>query len=108
MRPMLLLITAIFMLFNGCATHYYRVKPEGLEIILKMAEAKKVELVCTNELFGIHRARRIDREMWAVTLPSHREFSYFYLVDGAGYLPDCPLRETDDFGSENCIYHPGM
>ena len=32
----------------------------------------------------------------------------FYIVDGAVYLPQCRLKEQDDFGSANCLYIPGM
>ena len=102
------LAMAVLFLFSGCATHYYRVAPEGLEIFLKMAEAETVELACTTDRIRIYTAKKVGRTLWAVTVPSHREFSYFYLVDGADYLPDCLLRETDDFGSANCIYQPEM
>ena len=102
------LAMAVLFVFSGCAPHYYRVKPDGLEIYLKMADAQTVELACTTGELHIYRARKVGRTLWAVTVPSRREFSYFYLVDGADYLPDCLLRESDDFGSENCIYQPGM
>jgi hypothetical protein len=36
------------------------------------------------------------------------QFSYFYLVDGEVFLPECTLTESDDFGSRNCVYAPGM
>lgn len=108
MKRSLPLAATLLFLVCGCATHYYQAKPEGLEVFLKMAEAGKVELACTTDRVRIYRARKVGRKTWAVTVPSHREFSYFYLVDGADYLPDCPLREKDDFGSENCIYQPEM
>jgi hypothetical protein len=108
MKRRLLLITAMLLVQCGCATHYYRIQSAGLEIFLEMEQASKVELACTTDPFSIYRAKKIGRKLWAVTIPSHREFSYFYLVDGKSYLPDCPLRESDDFGSENCIYQPEM
>jgi hypothetical protein len=44
--------------------------------------------------------------VWKVTLSRLNEFKYFYLVDGKAYLPDCRLRENDDFGSNNCVFSP--
>jgi hypothetical protein len=46
--------------------------------------------------------------VWINRVPSGREFRYFYSVDGKILVPECALTEKDDFGSENCLYSPGL
>lgn len=51
-------------------------------------------------------ANKIGGYRWAVTVAANSEFRYFYIVDGAVYVPECKYYEKDDFGSRNCIYVP--
>ena len=39
-------------------------------------------------------------------MPAGETFRYFYRVDDTPFVPDCPMKEKDDFGFENCIYDP--
>ena len=53
-------------------------------------------------------AKKIAPWTWLVTIPAGSEFTYFYIADGAVYLPPCCFTEKDDFGSENCLFIPDM
>jgi hypothetical protein len=75
---------------------------------LKAPEADNVLFVSSLEGYKPFPAQSTDRKTWVVRMPSSQEFSYFYLIDGELFVPDCPYREYDEFGYENCIYIPGM
>ena len=55
------------------------------------------DLVVSGDPFQQFQALRDDSGLWMVSLNRVSEFKYFYLVDGKTYLPDCRLRENDDF-----------
>lgn len=78
---------------------------DGTAIVIRLPDARKVEFVCSCRNFAPAPAKKINNKMWSVTIPKSREFTYFFLVDGREYLPDCEFRQTDDFGSEICIHH---
>jgi len=99
-----LLLSAI----SGCANHYYSIKEDGLHLYLLKPEADRVEFASSLDAFKLHSAQKIDAKTWEVQLPTNREFRYFYLVDGAVFSPPCRFMETDDFGSSNCLFIPGM
>jgi signal peptidase I len=104
-RLMLTLFFAAFL--AGCGTHYYRVDGSSMTLILRKPEAKSVILACSLDGFNPRPALNIDGR-WEVTLPAEEGFTYFYRVDGVPYVPDCPMKEKDDFGSENCIFDPQL
>ena len=106
-RYFLIVLAALFFLW-GCAPHYYRVKGDMVHIYLKKPEAKVVLFASSRDGFKLHRAKRIDSETWEITTRASGEFRYFYIVDRAVYVPECRLKEQDDFGSANCLYSPGM
>ena len=101
----------LFMLFltglSGCAPqHYIETQDDLLVFYLQVPEAKTVRFASSHDDFFLHDAHLIRSETWQATVPVDRELKYFYIVDGSVYLPDCRFRETDDFGSENCLYLP--
>ncbi len=100
-------LPAAFFLW-GCAAHSVQVDPNGVRFFLKMKDAEHVELACSIDRFSPREASRERRGTWVFSVPSNESFTYFYLVDGQVYLPDCPLKESDDFGSANCIYQPNL
>lgn len=106
MRSFALTTAVLLLIATGCATHYHRARPDGVHFFLRVAHAGRVEMARSGSVFGIYEAQRVGSELWSVTVPSGEAFRYFYLVDGKSYLPDCPLREADDFGSQNCIFQP--
>jgi len=90
----------------GCTAHYQVIDNGHVEMYLTAPQAKSVVLVISGDQFEEVQALRDDSGRWKVTLNRLNEFKYFYLVDGRAYLPDCPFRENDDFGSNNCIFSP--
>jgi len=101
-------IIAVSLLGAGCATHYYKINADRVNLYLRMPEAKIVYFSTSLDEFALYRTKKLASGIWEVAVPATREFTYFYKVDGIIYLPDCKLREKDDFGDENCIFIPGM
>jgi hypothetical protein len=58
------------------------------------------------DAFNPHLASRVDGWRWVISVAADTEFRYFYIVDGAVYVPECRFYENDDFGSRNCVYMP--
>lgn len=94
-------------LLCGCSTHYYRTDEHGVTLHLREKEAASVILFTSLDGFLPYSAEHADCT-WTNRVPSNREFSYFYKVDGKYMIPDCRFKEKDDFGTENCIYVPGL
>ena len=101
------LIISVF-LFSGCASHFYRKNNDTVCIFLKKPDAKQVYFLSSLDGYKPLKAMRVDNQTWQINAPANTEFRYFYSVDGALYLPDCRLKEQDDFGSKICIYIPGL
>jgi len=91
---------------GGCTAHYHVIDNGQVEMYLTAPQAESVVLVISGDPFREVKALRDDSGIWKVTLNRLNEFKYFYLVDGKAYLPDCPFKENDDFGSNNCIFSP--
>ena len=100
--------TLLFLILTGCASHYVKVKDDSAFIYLKNPEARLVYFLSSLDGYEIHEANKTNGNIWWVRVPNKKEFSYFYIVDGKAFLPDCAFREKDGFGSENCIYIPTM
>jgi len=108
MKKYFLLSILAFSVFTGCAHHYYRVTGGAVELYLKRPDAIAVAFASSLDGYQLHRAEKHDTSTWKVTVSAYREFTYFYIVDGALFLPSCKLKEKDDFGATNCIYIPGL
>jgi hypothetical protein len=91
---------------GGCTTHYHMMTSGRIEMYLMAPQAQSVVLVVSGDPFQQVQAQRDSFGMWKVTLSRMDQFTYFYLVDGKAVLPDCRMREHDDFGSNNCVYTP--
>lgn len=102
-RPVIL----FFFLLSACATHNYRVEGDEIVFSLKKPEAKHVELFCSHDGFNPRTAEN-NLGHWEVRLPVSEGFRYFYFVDDVPFIPDCSMKELDDFGSENCIFEPPL
>ena len=98
-------IVLLCILGAGCANHRYQIDGDDLTLVLMAPGAERVELLCSLEAFMPRAATKVAGR-WEVTLPSHRAFKYFYRIDGAAFVPDCPLKEHDDFGAATCIFDP--
>lgn len=106
--PLLAAVFLLAVLLAGCSSHYFREGGKGTYVYLRYRGAKSVFFACSLDHFRLHRAESADRDLWRVEIPSGTGFSYFYVIDGRTYVPPCPLKERDDFGSENCIYMRGV
>jgi hypothetical protein len=104
----LFLVLLLAGMLSGCAHHYYRFDDTGVTIYLKAPDAASVSFASSLDGFVLHPATKIDKKTWVYTLPDDRQFSYFYVIDGAVFVPECDYRENDDFGSANCVFIPGM
>ena len=89
---------------TGCATHYVRRSGGRVDFYLRCPQAREVALATSLDEFNPRKAHRSGRDLWVVAVPADQDFSYFYLVDGKIYKPDCRMVEQDDFGGTNCVY----
>jgi hypothetical protein len=105
-KPSIISVLAAVFVAGGCATHYQVITSGHVEMFLKAPQAQSVVLVVSSDPFQQVQAQGDASGVWKVTLNRLNEFKYFYLVDGKAYLPDCRLRENDDFGSNNCVFSP--
>lgn len=108
MKRLLASICLVALGVAGCATHYVRVESEKVHLFLKAPQAQEVLFASSQDHFQWHSADRIGGQVWRVTLQRNVPQSYMYRVDRKLYVPDCRFKELDDFGSEICLYMPGM
>jgi len=92
---------------SGCAAHYHQVLGNDVFLYLKEPEAQKVLFACSLDGYQPHAAFKEDGR-WVIVVPGRKPFRYFYLLDDRIYLPDCALKESDDFGAQNCIFDPHL
>ena len=101
----MLLLTSL----SSCtASHYIENRQDSLAFFLHMPTAKRVNFASSVDNYTLQPATLTSSGTWQVTIAQATELKYFYIVDGSPYLPDCRFKETDDFGSENCLYLPGL
>ena len=93
--------------FFGCSPHH-RIIPgqdqTSMTLLLALPDAGHVSFAFSADNYRVHPTRKNQDGAWEISLPMQSEFKYFYIVDGLVFLPDCPYREMDDFGEQNCIY----
>lgn len=92
-------------LFWGCSTHRYKISEGFVSFYLTHKDAKNVEFLCSIDDFRNHPATKTSAGTWEVRVPFNKEFVYFYKIDGKVFVPECELREKDDFGFENCLFN---
>ncbi|MEN8198497.1 MAG: hypothetical protein ABFR63_00355 [Thermodesulfobacteriota bacterium] len=105
-KQLFLLVTVLFACSGCAASHYTKEDSEATTIYLKLPEAKAVQLASSIDNYRPHDTRKNGQGFWEISIPLTPESTYFYIVDGAVYVPECRFREKDDFGSENCLYLP--
>ncbi|MFH2066989.1 MAG: hypothetical protein ABIK15_17445 [Pseudomonadota bacterium] len=98
----------LIFLATGCKSHFAEIRENRLFFYLHHSEARSVEIRCSLDGFKAHAATKTDDDLWEVSVPFTAETTYFYIIDGEVFLPACPFREKDDFGTENCIFIPDM
>ncbi len=95
------------LMLAACGGQRCRVEGDDLILALKKPGANRVVLYCSVDGFKARPALNVAG-CWEVRLAADEAFSYFYRVDDRIFLPDCRLKEKDDFGSENCIFDPRL
>jgi hypothetical protein len=108
MKSVLFISITAALALTACSSHTLRTEGTRTYLFLKIKNARSVMFASSLDRFQRRPAEKISRNTWRVTIPRDIPQSYFYFVDDKVFLPDCRLKETDDFGSQNCIYFPGM
>jgi 1,4-alpha-glucan branching enzyme len=103
MFQLVMLIVAAGALF-GCACHYFDNDDNTVRFYLRAPKARHVELIASFNGFAPMHAQRAGCGAWMVEVPNTHSFAYFYLIDGQVRVPDCDVREQDDFGRFNCLF----
>ena len=106
MKKCLLYLLVLIFWIVGCAGHFYRVAEGKVTFRLELDDARRVDFACSRDEYKISKVEKQRNGKWEISIPADFEFKYFFLVDGAVYLPAREYREADDFGSENCIFVP--
>ena len=107
MKILFLLLTVAALGLEGCAaTHYYERQSDRVTFYLKAPGAQGVKFASSLDAYSPRLASKADDSRWVVSMAAGSEFRYFYIVDGAVYVPECKYYEKDDFGSRNCVYMP--
>ena len=102
-------LTVLILLGISChVTHYYSVKHGTVIFYLNLRGVENVYFAHSLDDYIPHRVKAGKDGRWEFAMTANSEFRYFYIVDGTVYLPECKFRETDDFGSENCIFAPKL
>lgn len=91
--------------FSACISHHYRIDGDRMILTLRYPDAHNVVLFCSLDGFKPKVATTVSNN-WEFEVPAGETFRYFYRVDDTLFVPDCPMKEKDDFGFENCIYDP--
>lgn len=104
------LIFSAMLSFAGCAAREYscEVEADRVTMNLKLPDAQKVAFASSLDGYQVRPAENLGRGRWVIQQPAAKQFAYFFIVDGAVYLPDCRFKEDDDFGARNCLYLPGL
>jgi len=93
---------------GGCAMPYQKVKGNQVYLCLKDTTSRTAFFASSLDGFQRHSLTRHSKNAWCITLPADQEFTYFFITDDRPVIPDCPYREKDDFGFENCIFIPDL
>ncbi len=106
-RLVVSMLLAIWAL-GGCATPFQRIKGEQVYLYLKDSGAQAAFFASSLDGFHRHPLTRHTKNSWRISLPADQEFTYFFILDNQPFIPDCPYREKDDFGFENCVFTPDL
>jgi len=108
MRRLAVVSACLAMILAGCAHHELHQDGPTVVLTLRAPQARDVQFASSLDGFRLHPAMPLGGSTWEVRVPDGSPFTYFYLVDGEVYVPECRFTESDDFGSRNCVYVPGM
>lgn len=94
------------LILPSCSSHFYKMNGNEVTLYLDKPAESVVFFYSLNDYAG--RTLNQRKGIWEVTVPAKKQFRYFYKIDGENFLPACPKKEKDDFGSENCIFEPRL
>jgi hypothetical protein len=105
-KPRYLLLTVLMTVpITACAPHHsVTVLEDEVLLSLREPEAREVQFASSVDRFQPHLARQGASGNWVVSVPTGKEFVYFYRVDGRIMVPECKRTVLDDFGSRNCVH----
>ncbi len=103
---MLGLLAAAVAMSAGCTRHVLDVREKDVVLYLRAPGAREVSLLVAAETVEEIPAEALGFGLWRARRAGLHEFRYSFRVDGRIELPECPLRESDDFGSWNCVFDP--
>ena len=98
----LLKTVLLIMLISGCATVKVRHTGDTMEMSFKTEAQQVVFYGSDNGYAPVQTENR--NGWWYVAVRSTKKLKYFLKTDGQVYLPECRMKEQDDFGGELCIY----
>jgi hypothetical protein len=93
---------------GGCATPFQKIKGGRVYLYLKDTGSQTAFFASSLDGFRRHPLTQHTKSAWRISLPADQEFTYFYVLDNQPFIPDCPYKEKDDFGFENCIFTPDL
>jgi len=102
-----IILSLLFFALSACISHRYRIDGDHIILTLRYPDAENVVLFCSIDGFKPRPAKNISNN-WESEVPAGESFRYFYRVDETTFVPDCLMKEKDDFGFENCIYTPRL
>ena len=106
-RPIILMLFTLGMMV-GCAAPYQKMIGDQVVLHLKDATGQTAFFASSLDGFQRHPLTRNSKNSWRITLPADQEFTYFFILDHRPVIPECPYKEKDDFGFENCIFTPNL
>ena len=105
MSKSFVMVTLLLLVLSGCAPkHFVKQKVDSLTFFLRDNNATRVQFASSSDHYALHDTKQSDSGVWQIEVSVSSELKYFYIVDGSMYVPECHLKERDDFGSENCLY----
>ncbi|QAR33817.1 hypothetical protein EP073_10485 [Geovibrio thiophilus] len=96
-------VMLMLLLCAGCSQHSFSPKNGMLLAAFKIKDAGQVSLYHSSDGFEEKKAEQKDGK-WEAIINQEEYFTYFLTVDGKVFLPDCGMKQQDDFGGEICIY----
>lgn len=88
---------------SGCAAAEFSVKDSVMTGTFRVKDASGVAFYSSTDGYTRRDAVKNGRK-WTVTMPESGRFTYYLEKDGEIFVPDCPMKEQDDFGGVLCVY----
>ncbi|AGF78080.1 hypothetical protein UWK_01522 [Desulfocapsa sulfexigens DSM 10523] len=107
MNKQVMVLSCLLFFGTGCAGHHFTTEGrESVSLYLHHPGSSHVQFASSIDRYTLHDTHRNLFGLWEISKPLTPGSSYFYIIDGSVFIPDCRFRETDDFGFENCLYQP--